>query len=78
MTDIRATIHATELVLTTIEGLIQAIDAARKVLSDSTAQLKQSIIDAREIHHTRLAADRREADEALEKKFAGPRNGGAP
>jgi len=77
VTNIRTAINAAELVLATVEGLIRALDAARQVLSDSTAQLNQSIIDAQKNLHDDLAADRKKADDALDRKFAASKDGGS-
>jgi F0F1-type ATP synthase membrane subunit b/b' len=72
MSDVSDTIKIGELVLATAEGLIDAIGRAKQSLEESTAQLKQSITEAKKKLHDDLAADRKEADEALDRKFDHP------
>lgn len=69
MSDIDNAIKIGELVVATAEGLIDAIDKAKQALQDSTTDLKQAIVDAKKKMHDDLAADRKEADDALDQKF---------
>lgn len=69
MSDVSDAIKIGELVLATAEGLIDAIGRAKQSLEESTAQLKQSITEAKQKLHDDLAADRKAADAALDEKF---------
>lgn len=72
MSDVSDAIKIGELVLATAEGLIDAIGRAKQSLEESTAQLKQSITEAKKKLRDDLVADRRAADEELDKKFDHP------
>lgn len=69
MSDVDDAIKIGELVLSTAEGLINAIGEAKQSLESSMEQLKQSIAAAKKKMRVDLAADRKEADEALDRKF---------
>jgi hypothetical protein len=72
VSDVKDAIKIGELVLATADGLIDAIGEAKRSLEESTARLKQSITEAKEKLRADLAADREEADEALDRKFDRP------
>ena len=54
--------------IATAEGLAHAIDKAKQALETGTAQLKQALAEAEKMRD-QLAADRKEADDALDRKF---------
>lgn len=69
MSDIARTIDIAKLVLATAEGMAGAIEKAKKALDDSTAQLREAIATAEQQLDEKLAADRADADAALDRKF---------
>lgn len=75
MTDINNAIKVGELVLATAEKLIDAIGKSKQALEESTAELKQSIAEAKKKARDDRAADRKEADDALDKKFDHEKDG---
>lgn len=69
MSDIVDAIKIGELVLETTEALIEAIEKARQDLASSADDLKKAIAAAKQKGHDDLDADRKEEDDALDKKF---------
>lgn len=61
-------IDVAKLLIATAEGLASAIDKAKQALEAGTAQLKQALAEAEKMRD-QLAADRKEADDALDRKF---------
>ena len=68
MIDINHAIDVAKLLIATAEGLAHAIDKAKQALETGTAQLKQALAEAEKMRD-QLAADRKEADDALDRKF---------
>ncbi|HSX23351.1 MAG TPA: hypothetical protein VLE97_11310 [Gaiellaceae bacterium] len=69
MSDLDDAIKIGELVVKTAEALFEAIDKAKGDLAANVADLKKAIADAKKEGRDDLAADRKEADDALDKKF---------
>lgn len=70
--DVKDLIEAGRLAIETAEGLMAAIDKAKTALADSTANLKALVSAAEkeaEKGDQQLARDRKEADDAFDKKF---------
>jgi len=68
MIDINHAIDVAKLLIATAEGLASTIDKAKQALEAGTAQLKQALAEAEKMRD-QLAADRKEADDALDRKF---------
>jgi hypothetical protein len=66
--DIEAAIEIAKLLVTTAEGLAGEIGKAKTALESGTAQLKNTLAEAQKLKD-QLAADRKSADDALDKKF---------
>lgn len=66
--DIEAGIEIGKLLVTTVEGLVSEIEKAKQALQSGTAQLKDALAEAQKLRDE-LAADRKSADDALDKKF---------
>lgn len=66
--NIDAAIDVAKLLIATAEGLVGAIDKAKQALEAGTAQLKDALAEAEKMRD-QLAADRKEADDALDAKF---------
>lgn len=74
MKDIEIAINAVRLAIATAEALSGAMDRAKKALDSSTDQLKDVLTDiekSRDEMHEKLAHDRKDADDAFDKKFDG-------
>jgi hypothetical protein len=61
-------IDIAKLLIATAEGISSAIAKAKQALDDGTAQLKNALVEAEKMRD-QLAADRKAADDALDKKF---------
>ena len=74
MKDVDTAINAVRLAIATAEALSGAMDTAKKVLDSGAEQLKGLLAeiekDRGEMHET-LTRDRKEADDAFDKKFDG-------
>jgi len=68
MIDIDHAIDIAKLLIATAEGLASAIGKAKQALEDGTAQLKSALAEAEKLRD-QLAKDRKEADDALDRKF---------
>jgi len=66
-------IGVARLLVTAAEGLTSAIDKAKQSLEAGTAQLKSALAEAEKMRD-QLAADRKEADDALDRKFDGSKD----
>jgi hypothetical protein len=75
MIDINHAIDVAKLLIATAEGLASAIDKAKQSLDASTALLKQALTEAEKMRD-QLAKDRKEADDALDRKFDHPKDPG--
>lgn len=73
MIDIESAIDGTKLLIATAEGLSGAIDKAKQVLDACTVQLKDALAEAEKMRD-QLATDRKEADDALDRKFDGSKD----
>lgn len=70
MGDIEGTIEVARLIVATAEGLMGAISKAKEALEAGTAQLKTALVELEQMRD-QLAADRKVADDALDRKFDG-------
>ena len=79
MKDVDTAINAVRLAIATAEALSGAMDKAKKALDSGAEQLKAVLADIEkdrgEMHET-LARDRKEADDAFDKKFDGSTDDG--
>ena len=79
MKDIETAINAVRLAIATAEALSGAMDKAKKALDSGAEQLKAVLADIekdRGAMHETLAGDRKEADDAFDKKFDGSKDDG--
>lgn len=68
MINIERTIEAARLLVAITEGLTSAIGKAKQALEAGTVQLKSALAEIEKMRD-QLAADRKEADDDLDRKF---------
>ena len=77
MSDVDTVINAVRLAIATAEALSGVLDKAKQALDSGAEQLKAVLADVekdRGAMHEMLAKDRKEADEAFDKKFDGSKD----
>lgn len=68
MIDIDHAINVAKLLITTAESLSTAIDKAKQAIDAGAEQLRGALAEAEKMQ-AQLAADRRTADDSLDRKF---------
>jgi predicted nucleic acid-binding Zn-ribbon protein len=68
MSDLNQVIDIAKILITVGETAMSEIDKAKQAIAGATAQLKDTLAEAQKMRD-QLAADRKGADDALDKKF---------